>query len=318
MRIRNNGLLLLCTLLLFTSSCTKRPESATLPEISWGNTVGNAANGGMVCQRGDWIYYYHDNSTNPGIYKIRTDGTEGKIVIHGYADNINVGEDGIYYTGGYDSGILKLAFGEDQATVVYNLSAKEMNIVEDLIYFNTFQPIYGIYKIRTDGTMKIQLAIDYGNCMNVTSNWVYYIDNSYDKDKQKLYKVRIDGTERTQLSDDHIGFINVVGDWIYYSHLEDAGRLYKMRTDGTDKMKISEDIARIFNVSGSWIYYRSGLDHQKLYKMRVDGTERTKLMDDQPFDIARISIVGEWVYCHSRANKVFRVHTDGTDFQLIE
>jgi hypothetical protein len=318
MRIRNNGLLLLCILLFFTSSCSKRPESATLPEISRGNTVGNAANGGMVCQRGDWIYYYLDNSTNPGIYKIRTDDTEGKIVIHRHANNINVGEDGIYYTGGYDSSILKLAFGEDQATVVFGDSMAEMNIVEDWIYFNTFQPEFGIFKIRTDGTQRTKLTEDTGYCMNVTNDWVYYIDNYHNKDKQKLYKVRIDGTERIQLSDDHIGFINVAGDWIYYSHLEDAGRLYKMRTDGTNKMKITEDIARIFNVSGSWVYYRSGLDHQKLYKIRIDGTERTKLMDDQPFDIARISIVGDWVYCHSRANKVFRVHTDGTDFQLIE
>ncbi|MDD4615252.1 MAG: DUF5050 domain-containing protein [Caldisericia bacterium] len=315
MRIRNNGLLLLCILLFLTSSCTKQPERGELPEISRGNTTGNASNGGMVCQQGDWIYYYLDNSTNHGIYKIRTNGTEGIIVIHGYADNINVGEDGLYYIGGYHSSILKLAFGKDQTTVICNDIVRDMSIVEDWIYFNTYHPESGIFRIRTDGTKKIKLTEDTGYCMNVTNDWVYYIDSEY---KKKLYKMRVDGTERMKVCDDHISFINVVGDWIYYTNPEDSGRLYKMRTDGTDKMKITEDIARIFNVSDSWVYYRSGLDHKKLYKIRIDGTDRTKLMDDQPFEFEHISVVEDWVYCHSRANKVFRVHTDGTEFQLVD
>ena len=78
-----------------------------------GNTSGNLVNGGAAALQGDWIYYNQYN-LDPGLYKIKTDGT-GK-------------------------------------TKLSNDPGRSINVVGDWIYYSNQNDEFKIYKIKTDGT----------------------------------------------------------------------------------------------------------------------------------------------------------------------
>ncbi len=214
-----------------------------------------------------------------------------------------------------------------------------LHIIDDWIYYRIFSK-NGIFKIRTDGTQRTQLANDKTRSINVVDNWIYF--SSFDT--RSVHKMLIDGTQRTTLTDDLADFINVVDGWIYY--IKDWLSIYKMRTDGTEKTIIysQEPDSRgegryidFLNVQNEWIYYldySENIDYGdsgKIFKIRPTGNDRTKITDERS---KSINIIGQWIYGFDDCNDdfdddfdffsplfplcFFRIRTDGTDRQLVE
>ena len=195
-----------------------------------------------------WIYYntsklsMYDTSTQPGIFKIKTDGT-GKV---------------------------KLVDFQEMGYIV--------NIADGFIYY--FNNNDGTYRITLDGSGKTPI-IDGSFMAFGTKDWLYYIVGDFSTDAQ-IYKTRFDGSQKMLLySGSAIGNrINVSGDYVFFSTSPSKG-IYKVKTDGTALVKISEDSGRNLSIAGGYIYYTIyyGLDNLEtaMYRMKIDGTDRTNL-----------------------------------------
>ncbi|UNC91095.1 DUF5050 domain-containing protein [Candidatus Contubernalis alkaliaceticus] len=171
------------------------------------------------------------------------------------------------------------------------------------------------FKIRTDGSNRTQLNNDSSRGLNVTGEWVYYINKD---DGDKIYKIKTDGSSRNAFNFDKTSDLNVVDGWVYFINDSDEKRIYKIKEDGSDRTCLTEEPAMIIIVVEDWIYYWSN-DTSYLNKVSTDGSNFASLYDE--FDIPlRISIVGEWIYYHSPIGSWpynYKIKIDGTQRQLV-
>ena len=169
----------------------------------------------IVGENDDWIYFHEFNNDDLYLYKMRTDGTETTAVAGG-------------------------------------LSA--LKITDDWIYFENQSDIdgYSLYRMRIDGTDKIQLddyrIYDYSQVF-FSDGRIYYL---IFMEGRPIRSLNEDGTEKAYLQLDDLGYIIAVDDgWIYYqsnhaqffegdvhSWYEVQGNIYMVRTDGSEKTEI--------------------------------------------------------------------------------
>lgn len=132
-----------------------------------------------------------------------------------------------------------------------------------------------IYKIKADGSgKKIQLSANRALYMNVTHDWIYFIqDSSENRGSGFIKKVRVDGTGEEYIdikNGDYATDLNIVGDYIYYINRSDNSIIYRVKTDGTGREKVGSEAAWGLNVVNGYAYYVDGY-YGKLKKIPVDG-----------------------------------------------
>jgi len=66
---------------------------------------------------------------------------------------------------------------------------------------------------------------------------------------------------------------------------------------------------------GDWLYYSNPYDGERLYKMKTDFSENQKLCDE--IYVKSINIYDRWVYFNGETGRIYRVRTNGTDFEQI-
>jgi hypothetical protein len=210
---------------------------------------------------------------------------------------------------------------------------------------------FSLYKMRTDGTEKTVLdegLWGYNTYINVIGDWIYYYVFGIYPNSGQLYRIRTDGTEKTTVADSMWGnkFI-VIGDWIYF----DRGIYkYRIRTDGTDLMLLRETLGWDFYIEGDWIYFDDSRGRYWGYqrttsKILLNGTgirrhvyagnvrdmippldsEYAEILRDTDLSINEINIAGDWIFFTGTGSgdwrggyNLYKVRTDGTEFQLIE
>lgn len=200
--------------------------------------------------------------------------------------------------------------GNTQGNLInFGLAARE----GEWVYYNSNNQLY---KAKTDGSMKTELSSDSPSFINVSGDWVYYINAAADPTEgNKIYKVKTDGTGKTKVSDDTAMYTTVSGDWIYYTNASDGSKLYKIKTDSTGKTRLSDDLAYEINVLGDWVYYSSGYDEKMLCKVRTDGTGKT-IIGSGSFEFINVS--GDWIYyqdaegMYRESVKLYKMKTDGS------
>ena len=109
--------------------------------------------------------------------------------------------------------------------------ATEINVVGDWIYYlDTSNNLRNIYKLKTDGSEKIDLKISAYD-VNVFGDWIYYFKIG------DIYKAKIDGTNETIVFDSSMmaSDLYIVGDWVYFREALD---IYKVKMDGSEKTKV--------------------------------------------------------------------------------
>ena len=272
---------------------------------TYGNTIGNMANGGYVAQQGDWIYYY---DRGYGLSKIKIDETNKTLITDDHIENINVIGDWIYYINGSDQGtIYKIRTDGTEKTKICNMDLVwDLIVVADWMYYskydsNTFS--YKLYKMKTDGTEQTMFSTnDSYDDFIVVDGWIYYSNGIDQEYLCSLYKMRVDGSDRIRLNDTFTGVFNVINDWIYYRNVSDLC-LCKMRTNGTEFTRLNNEDSYFINVFGDWIYYvtsdEENVDKQYLCKSKIDGTERTVIKEGKFWTL---NIANGWIYYYSSSN----------------
>lgn len=177
----------------------------------------------------------------------------------------------------------------------------------------------GLWKIKKDGSEKVQISENSANYLNIVGDWIYYSGSTYlpDSDRLRLFKMKLDGSSVTKLSTSIVEFVNVVGDWIYYIDASSGSKPYKIRIDGQGKTKISDIQMKYMIVDDGWIYFqRTSTD--TLWKMRTNGADQKELSYVYG---SKLKIVkdGDWLYYISDGFEpgVHKVDTKGKNDELV-
>ncbi|MDQ6419088.1 DUF5050 domain-containing protein [Paenibacillus sp. LHD-117] len=215
----------------------------------------------------------------------------------------------------------------------------------EYIFFSNLADNGFLYRMKLDGTEKVKLSKDIKSSdIHVMDDWVYYRSTVPDG----LFKIRFDGTQKHLIKPGMFFNLNFEKDWIYY--LDMTYQVHKMRWDGSDEQLVSDaeellslsvqngllvydslmdigtfsvtldkletrkvtDEIQVFGLSDGWIYYRNGSDEDKMYRVHTDGTDNQKISDDIPNLLCNVS--GGWVYYGLREDPgFFKVKIDGTE-----
>lgn len=208
---------------------------------------------------------------------------------------------------------------------------------DDWIYYNNGK---GLYRIKTDGTERMQLCLDDAREINIIGESVYFVNNSGLKKinsngEVETYIDPSDPAEREQeieiYLDNSAENVIVVGDWIYYiTGREGASQynwyLHKIKIDGTEKQLLCnlEHGANSINVVGDWIYfaYGKGLEIEDIgiYKIKTDGTMLQQISNNVTSEII---VMDDYIYFynsytwHDEGAGLYRMKTDGTEKQRL-
>ncbi len=159
--------------------------------------------------------------------------------------------------------------------IVPEVFTRILNILDDWIYYEEYE---GLYRVKTDGTNRMQLLDSNLYDFHIDSSGIYYLMLNSDLTTEGYYKVNLDGTNRQMLINDLASdspfSSDVYKDYIYY-YQEDG--LYKIKKDGTDKKKIINQSIQEFKIIDDHIYYKSQGD---LYSAQCDGGKQEKLIEN--------------------------------------
>jgi hypothetical protein len=298
-----------------------------------GNTNSNLANGGLVVEKGDWIYY--SDSINKNLSKLTKDNKVRKVIVKESVKNINVVGGWVYYTN-QNNNIYKVKTDGTSKIKVSNDHALTINVVGNWIYY-TIKSDYGyqngIYKIKTDGSSKARITNNKILSYAVENSWIYYVKSDkinavgYDEPIGRLYKVKVDGTSNAMVCDSLIdtnsSCITVEDGWIYYksAYCPNVGaykpyvkyadnKLYKIKVDGKSKSTL-KDFKQSYprfsniNVTNDFMYYSlvyaGEIDPSSsegyTYKIRTDGTGEKKFTNISSEKIVNsINVANDWIF----------------------
>ena len=93
-----------------------------------GNTAGNLNNGGAVAQQEDWIYY--SEIPNPGLYKVKTDGSEQTKLNDDVPMDLNVFGDWVYYNNYADGEPISIKVKTDETERTLDLDTASLISLE--------------------------------------------------------------------------------------------------------------------------------------------------------------------------------------------
>lgn len=239
---------------------------------------------------GDWVYYccgsdFPNIKKDQQLYKVKTDGSQKKLISTDKCLYTNVKDDYVYYCNiKDDSSIYKIKTDGTRKEKLSTNSGSDLFAVDDWLYYINKSDSNKICRISTDGTAEETVIDSPSSIFNIYHNRIYYVCET----DNKLYSTSLDGSNQLTVSDDSCGELNVTDEWIYYANDSDEGKLYKIRHDGSGKEKLTDDEkTKIILVAGDWIIYGYLTKVQEvqedfwavmgLNRVKTDGSEKQEL-----------------------------------------
>lgn len=292
---------------------TEKSEQKTVqePVIEVGARMGNILNSGIVCERGEWIYFGKKEDANR-LYRRNEIGVEQPVGEVSGAINLNVLSDRIIYQSG---GIWEYSPDTDTARLLVEGSCRNVVVYgEKLFYLKKDGEIYKICSANMDGSDETILSPNIASFMNVVDERIYYIAGD---DEGRIHQMNLDGTNDNTISSfGTVEEIVVEEDIIYYVSGSASGyQLWCITTDGKDDHKIYGSECHNINVQDDIIYFRNQKDGQ-LCSIRDDGTDLRNLTECQ---CTSINLTRDWVYYFNVDDmNYYRIRKDGTGNSLVE
>jgi hypothetical protein len=160
------------------------------------------------------------------------------LIYQGGTDYLNVTPQALFFVELPNNHILTCQLDGSNVKKLNQEASKNLISDGEWVYYLNEDDDDTLYRIRSDGTQRVQITTDTIRCYNVLNEWIYYSNHD---DNDSLYRIKSDGTERTKICEGKTSHIYVYGDWIYYLNEVNQYRFqfYKLSLDGT----INEPIA---------------------------------------------------------------------------
>lgn len=273
-----------------------------------GNTNGNMANGGLVVEHENWIFY-SNKGDGGSLWRMNKDGTEKIKLMNGDIKSISVIGDGwVYYA--KNGNLYKCRYDGQDETIITSIGSSSSSAVvadDEYIYYyyhGYYNSDKSLNRIRRNGKDYKKLVTNYtSNTPQLSNGWIYYnFDNS------SIEKIKTDGTSNTKLLTVRSSNMQVVNNWLYFID-QDNKKIYKIDTDGKNKQQISSDYAEELHVTeNGWIYYVNDVD-RGMYRIRIDGSQRGKMTDNP---VSSINVANGWIYYYDKTeNSWFKITQEG-------
>ncbi|SHH90990.1 DUF5050 domain-containing protein [Clostridium grantii] len=280
---------------------------------------------------GQWVYFYAgfgDKETGePGIYRVKSDGTQEEIIIsEGLDENINhlvvIGQY-IYYS--------SMEFDLSDGAVEHRVSEQSGD---------------SLYKIKVDGSSKEKILDKTLGKFLIYGDSVYY-SSKESNNYNDLYKKSLAGGAATKIISGITSEFLIEDKYIYFKDSEGFGNLYRKNIDAGEGEKIIEDVA-YFNVDNDWIYYTKSKEittkisdngdsvtdimNTGLYRINKNGEESQKVLTESKelmdSDSSSIYITDDSIYCWnanvdtqeeflSSDMKLFNISKDDNEVKFI-
>lgn len=134
-----------------------------------------------------------------GIYRIKYDGTEKKLLYSGRTDYLVVEDGYVFFQGHRDHQLYRISVdGGERELVLEDAALWGVNVTDGWVYYCN-RGDYGMYKIRLDGTEKQQLSDGRISDINVVGDWIYYINHDLIENEKVHCRMKTDGTQQQQL-----------------------------------------------------------------------------------------------------------------------
>lgn len=254
------------------------PKQANGPEIisdKYGNTQGNASNGGIAVRDRDSIYFANFADTQR-LYSMKSDGSGILKLTEESVDSINFYDGWIYYSNFNDGGkLFKIRPDGTGRKRVYKWKSENVSISGGWFFLTNGNDHNRIYKVRLDGKKELQLNNDESDNLSIGGGWIYYTN---DTDFKKLYRIRTDGSQRTAVTDFAVSSVIADETGAYFTS-PDGGKLYRMDNGKDAQYRLLKSNMGIFNVIGDSIYFVDEDSYLSVMDLEGSGVEKLIQLD---------------------------------------
>lgn len=135
----------------------------------------------------------------------------------------------------------------------------------------------GIYRVKVNGKSKKKISDDYGLYLNISGNYLYYLEASKDNyTSYNIVKMKTNGKNKEIVVEGvDTSKITVQNNWIYYFK---NYNLYRVKTNGKNKEQISNKSMENYEIVGNFIYYSYMNDGKYVIaKMKTNGEGVTRI-----------------------------------------
>ena len=220
-----------------------------------------------------YIYYQCsvEGSSGPSIKRVRTDGTDEKVLHNGMIENMKIIGDRIYFKDQLDSLHLHSISLDGTDEKADNPTEEMYDCCSDgkYLYYAYGQDGNKVYRSGLDGSDPVLMIDHEVNGMTIAGNRLYYNDST----NHYLCSYDLSTGESKELAMEYIGYINVTPDGIYGYNGSQETYLCSLQLDGLGMKILAEDDADEICVCGDRIYYHCGRD-KCYYICDLDGSNK--------------------------------------------
>lgn len=258
----------------------------------------NVQNDATFLEHNGWIYgQAWDNNGNSQFIKVRTDGSDWTVLDTGFAHNIYIVDNYIYY----------------------------------MINSNDAS---GIYKMKTSGEDKQKIS-DLNGSMQIVDRQIYYVDYNYENEVDSdgniihvkseychLYRCELDGSNVTEIIAKPTFHFYVFDDGIIYQDDNDNSSLHVCNVDGTEDIKLNDDISYWPIYDGEFIYYvkqgsLADASDRSIWKIKPDGSEDQMIADYEVSNGMLMTYDHLYFVYGDDSDRLYRIDKDGSNLTLI-
>lgn len=180
-------------------------------------------------------------------------------------------------------GIISLMFKTKIGNLSGNLNNRGFSVRKGgYVYYLGFteSKTDGIYRVKVNGKNKKKISDDYGLYLNVSGNYLYYLEASNDNyTSYNIVKMKTNGKDKEVIVEGvDTSKITVINNWIYYFK---NYQLYRVKTNGKNKEQISNKSMENYEIVGNFIYYSYMNDGKYVIaKMKTNGEGVTRIDTD--------------------------------------
>jgi len=221
------------------------------------------------------------------IWRINLNSGEGQNLKLAYRHNLNVANDWIYYLSSAYRSTNIVRVRTDGSDMKVLRAGYHLNLIEekDWLYFQD-EDNEKICRMRTDGS-DFQSYNFYSRIWCIDNNWIYYqdfLEESRDLWRVPVEGGTSEKLMETNLYSLHIRAFNIQDNKVYFSAFNNKGgdAIYQINTDGTELKKLldTEETADEILLANGWIYYRA--HNSDLIRRRIDGSYQEKIEEIMP------------------------------------
>jgi hypothetical protein len=329
------NMLIILVISIVLSSCSAESVNN---KMDIGNIPGNIKNNGIVAINGEWEYFwagttqiYGDTSGGGKLCKMKSDGSNFRVISDDNPCYINVLGDWIYYIkqprpSYYIGEIYRITVDGKNKRELFKGKCSAMTVVGDWIYFINLSDGNKIYKIKVDGSELTKLIDTRSYGLQYEEGCLYYL-TGLPPQNFTLFKFDISNVKQQKLFE-KINSYAISDGYIIASNSDN--QLFRIKNDGTGYNNLFNKKISSFNVLGNYIYC-SGADADYfvkgkgkscyIYKISLDGKQIITLPNENV--VARdflIGLVNDHVYYWVNRGEwleLARMKNDGTGDEIL-